>query len=239
MLAGETRNVFAAVRNLGSATWPGGSAVPPEIRMAYHWRDGEGGALVQDGHRTPFPVAVAPGEECIVPVGVTAPETDGRYELSLDVVHEHVRWFECETRVVMEVTGVAAAPLEAPMTLRPSQRGPNLMAGDDVVIGEGVADRGQRRALRRHGARAGRRDRPRRGDRPAAPARPPHGVGGRRPARRRDRRRRRGRLRRRRLRGRAHRARRGGRRRRADPRAAPWSGPRAWSATPPASGAAP
>ena len=60
MLAGETRNVFAAVRNLGSATWPGGSAVPPEIRMAYHWHDGEGGALVQDGHRTPFPVAVAP-----------------------------------------------------------------------------------------------------------------------------------------------------------------------------------
>ena len=105
MLAGETRNVFAAVRNLGSATWPGGSGLPPEIRMAFQWRDGDGAVLVQDGHRTPFPVAVAPGEECILPVGVTAPEAGGRLELALDVVHEHVRWFECETRVAMDVTG--------------------------------------------------------------------------------------------------------------------------------------
>jgi hypothetical protein len=105
MLAGETRNVFAAVRNLGSATWPGGTGLPPEIRMAYRWRDGEGAVLVPDGHRTPFPAAVAPGEECILPVGVTAPETGGRLELALDVIHEHVRWFGCETRVAMDVTG--------------------------------------------------------------------------------------------------------------------------------------
>lgn len=108
MRAGETRNVFVAVRNLGTATWPGGSGLPPEIRMSYHWRDGEGGMLVHDGRRTPFPVAVAPGEECIVPVSVTAPDAAGRHELGLDVLHEQVRWFGCETRVAMDVAGAGA-----------------------------------------------------------------------------------------------------------------------------------
>jgi hypothetical protein len=104
MLAGETRNVFVAVRNRGRATWPGGTGQPPEIRMSYHWRDGDGELLVHDGHRSPFPVAVAPGEECIVPVAVTAPADGGRLALGLDLVHEHVRWFGCETRVTMDVT---------------------------------------------------------------------------------------------------------------------------------------
>ena len=108
MLAGETRNVFAGVRNLGTATWPGGTAFPPEIRMSYHWRDGDGEMLVHDGDRTPFPAAVGPGEECIVPVAVTAPGEGGRYELGLDIVHERVRWFECETRVAMDVHAAGA-----------------------------------------------------------------------------------------------------------------------------------
>jgi hypothetical protein len=103
MLAGETRNVFVAVRNLGSATWPGGTGLPPEVRMSYHWRDADGELLVHDGHRSPFPAAVAPGEECIVPAAVTAPAVGGRHELGLDVVHEHVRWFGCETRVAIDV----------------------------------------------------------------------------------------------------------------------------------------
>jgi hypothetical protein len=103
MLAGETRNVYAGVRNLGTATWPGGTDQPPEVRVSYHWRDADGGILIHDGHRTPFPAAVAPGAECILPVTVTAPEAPGRHELGLDVIHEHVRWFDCETRVVMDV----------------------------------------------------------------------------------------------------------------------------------------
>ena len=36
---------------------------------------------------------------------MTAPEIGGRLELALDVVHEHVRWFGCETRVAMDVNG--------------------------------------------------------------------------------------------------------------------------------------
>jgi hypothetical protein len=103
MLVGETRNVFAAVRNHGTLTWPAGAGSAPEIRVSYHWCDADGGMLVHDGHRTPFPAAVAPGEECIVPVAVTAPAAAGRVELALDVVHEHVCWFGCETRISMEV----------------------------------------------------------------------------------------------------------------------------------------
>jgi hypothetical protein len=64
--------------------------------------------VVHDGHRSPFPAAVGPGEECIVAIAVTAPAEGGRYELGLDVVHEHVRWFECETRVGIDVHGPGA-----------------------------------------------------------------------------------------------------------------------------------
>jgi hypothetical protein len=107
MLAGETRNVFVAVRNHGTLTWPAGDGAEPEIRMAYHWRDGAGQMLVHDGPRTVFPAAVAPDAECIVPVLVTAPAEAGRYELGLDVIHEHVRWFDCETRIAMDVEAPA------------------------------------------------------------------------------------------------------------------------------------
>ena len=51
---------------------------------------------VYDGDRTPFPAPVEPDKQCIVPVLVIAPARSGRYEVGLDVVHEHVRWFDCE-----------------------------------------------------------------------------------------------------------------------------------------------
>ncbi len=108
MLAGETRNVHVAVRNHGTVTWPWGEGRAPEIRVSYHWRHASGAMLIHDGHRTPFPAAVAPDAECIVPVVVTAPPEPGRYLLALDVVHEHARWFDCELRLAFDVEPDAA-----------------------------------------------------------------------------------------------------------------------------------
>jgi hypothetical protein len=37
---------------------------------------------------------VAPGETLTLDVAIWAPETPGEYELKLDMVDEHVTWFE-------------------------------------------------------------------------------------------------------------------------------------------------
>lgn len=105
MHAGETRNVYVAVRNDGPVTWPGGEDGAPVIRLSYHWRDAGGATEIHDGHRSPFPAAVAPDQECIVPAVVTAPQSEGPFELVFDLVHEHVRWFGCDTPVPMPVDG--------------------------------------------------------------------------------------------------------------------------------------
>jgi hypothetical protein len=103
MAPGERRPVYVRVMNEGTHAWPWGLEQAPHIRVSYHWRT-PGGALVEyEGLRSPFTARLAPGETQIVPVWVDAPETPGRYLLELDLVHEHVRWFESPLSVPMEV----------------------------------------------------------------------------------------------------------------------------------------
>ena len=97
MLAGETRNVYVAVRNLGRRRGPEAPACRRRSGCPTTGATATGGCSSRTATARPFPAAVGPGEECILPVGVTAPGDGGRYLLGLDVVHEHVRWFECET----------------------------------------------------------------------------------------------------------------------------------------------
>jgi hypothetical protein len=103
IVAGEERPVLVRVRNEGTVAWPSGSDRPPDVRLSYHWRDAGGATVVHDGVRTHFPEAVAPGAETILPAVVAAPARAGEYLLVLDLVHEHVRWFGCETALPMTV----------------------------------------------------------------------------------------------------------------------------------------
>jgi hypothetical protein len=104
MTAGEGRVIHLKITNLGVETWPWGYAQRPEIRVSYRWRHPDGTLLVPEGLRSPFPCSVQPGEQIIVPVGVMAPDVPGNFILEYDLVHEHVRWFECPLRVNMQVT---------------------------------------------------------------------------------------------------------------------------------------
>jgi hypothetical protein len=100
---GEQRPVFVRVRNDGTVPWPAGHDHWPEIRLSYHWLTPDGSVVVHDGVRTPFPEAIEPGRSAIVPALVSAPPEPGEHVLALDLVHEHVRWFGCETRIRMAV----------------------------------------------------------------------------------------------------------------------------------------
>ena len=119
--ARETRAVDVRVTNEGGHVWPPGTRGFPELRVSYRWKGPDGAVVVDAGLRTPFPHAVRPGETALVPVDVTAPPDPGRYVLELDVVHEHVRWFDSGVSVSVEVSA-------QPLVLLAGADGPALAA---------------------------------------------------------------------------------------------------------------
>ena len=98
LVSNEHRPFRVSVRNEGTEWWPGGGEDRrPLIRVAYRWLSQNGATVEGEGHRTALPHPLAPGNSCLVEMNVTAPSTAGRYTLIPDLVHEHVRWFQCES----------------------------------------------------------------------------------------------------------------------------------------------
>ena len=93
MRAGTRRQVQLHVTNAGDSAWPGGETEEPLIRLGYRWREAETERVVLDG-RGVFSERLAPGATTLVLLGVLVPPEPGTYELEVDLVHEHVRWFE-------------------------------------------------------------------------------------------------------------------------------------------------
>jgi hypothetical protein len=112
LVADDHRPFRVRVRNEGTEWWPGGGEHRrPLIRVAYRWLTPRGDVVESEGHRTALPHPLAPGESCLMAMNVTAPSTAGRYLLAPDLVHEHVRWFQCESQ---PVEMLVAAPDGAP-----------------------------------------------------------------------------------------------------------------------------
>jgi len=98
--AGAVEKVDLLVENHGDELWPWGGAGGPEVALGTRWlRE----ASFEDGPRTPLPADLPPGGSQIVPLAVAAPREPGRYTLEIDLVHEHVRWFERPLQVEVEV----------------------------------------------------------------------------------------------------------------------------------------
>lgn len=105
LVPGESCTVYVAVRNDGEERWAWGLDQPPLFRVGYRWRTLEpGGAVPEPEGRAGFPHEVCPGETALVAVACTAPSTRGRWELELDVLLEHVRWFGSPCTVPVVVT---------------------------------------------------------------------------------------------------------------------------------------
>ena len=102
LTAGEVRAFDLRVENRSGERWPSASRAP-ELRLSYRWEDSSGNAAVGEGLRTPLPAALEPAESAIVPVSVAAPPGAGHYRLVFDLVHEHVRRFECEAGCEVDV----------------------------------------------------------------------------------------------------------------------------------------
>jgi hypothetical protein len=100
LIAGDHRPFRVCVSNEGTEWWPGGEDRRPLIRVAYRWLTPDGDVVEAEGHRTPLPHPLAPGESCMVTMNVTPPSSAGRYLFAPDLVHEHVRWFRCKSQQV-------------------------------------------------------------------------------------------------------------------------------------------
>jgi hypothetical protein len=104
MPVGIVRHQEVLVENLGDERWPWGLEGEPPIRLGYRWRAaGDDGAVVAEGPRTPFTETVVPGARSMVRLILRSPPRPGDYVLEVDVVHEHVRWFECAARLPVRV----------------------------------------------------------------------------------------------------------------------------------------
>ncbi len=110
MLANDHRPFRVCVRNQGTEWWPGAMDRRPLIRLAYQWLSQDREVLEREGHRTPLPHPLAPGESCLVEMNVTAPATAGRYLLAPDLVHEDVRWFGSRSEPVAMLVTEPDAP---------------------------------------------------------------------------------------------------------------------------------
>lgn len=101
--AGVTGRARVVLENAGSATWR--QRGKTGVRLAYHWLDPLGNAIVWDGLRTPFAGPVAPGDTVDIEIPVAAPRPPGGYVLSFDLVEEYRFWF----------AEVGAATLDVPV----------------------------------------------------------------------------------------------------------------------------
>jgi hypothetical protein len=81
--------------NIGVDPWPHALEPRPHtVSVAGHLFDGTGALHERDVLHQPLPRDVAPGDNEEVDVAWTAPLEPGRYRLKLDLVMEHICWFE-------------------------------------------------------------------------------------------------------------------------------------------------
>src|SRR5438067_2191244 len=88
--AGATFVVSVMLTNTGTDTWK--TTAPGLVDLSYHWYDPSGAPVVWDGARTPIGADVAPTQQRLVQLAVTAPATPGAFLLRISLVQEGVGW---------------------------------------------------------------------------------------------------------------------------------------------------
>jgi glycosyltransferase involved in cell wall biosynthesis/SAM-dependent methyltransferase len=92
---GESLVLPLAIENTGDTLWLTGQTVRAGVVMPAVRVYDSAGALVSEFHGEPLlPRAVAPGETVELKIEYTAPHRAGAYTLKVDLVDQHVCWFE-------------------------------------------------------------------------------------------------------------------------------------------------
>jgi SAM-dependent methyltransferase len=104
MEADALQHLQVEVANLGDEWLPRGPVPGPPIQVGYRWWREDGTEIARPTLRTPFTETVAPGATTRLTMAVQAPPDHGRLQLRVDLVHEGVRWFECEERLEVDVS---------------------------------------------------------------------------------------------------------------------------------------
>ena len=88
--------VTVAVRNVGGPALPSLAARSDgalRINATYHWKTGDGKAIVWDGILTPLDHDLAVGAEQTLILMVRPPPSPGKYVLEIDLVQTGAFWF--------------------------------------------------------------------------------------------------------------------------------------------------
>jgi 2-polyprenyl-3-methyl-5-hydroxy-6-metoxy-1,4-benzoquinol methylase len=92
---GERFTAKLLVRNTGDTLWLGGGIVRRGGVMLGIKIFDDTGKLCEEFHGEPsLPRAVGPGESCEVTIAHSSPRVPGRYKVKVDLVDQHICWFE-------------------------------------------------------------------------------------------------------------------------------------------------
>ena len=94
-VAAVQQTIDVRIENLGECVWRFGD---DSITIGTRWDESI------EGIRTSLPADVKPGESAVVPVHVLPPVESGRRVLEIDLVHEHVRWFDRALKLDVDVS---------------------------------------------------------------------------------------------------------------------------------------
>jgi len=108
--AGTIQHVQVEVTNLGDEWLPRGPEPEPVIQVGYRWWREDDTEITLPTLRTPLTETVAPGATTRLTMAIQAPPHHGRLQLRVDLVHEGVRWFECEERLDVDVSSSSSPP---------------------------------------------------------------------------------------------------------------------------------
>ena len=145
-VAGEMRLLRVLIRNDGTQFWPAGSRDDGlfRIQVGNRWRTAKGELVIPDDGRTSLPHDLRPGESATVFLEARAPSVDGFYVLDIDMVQEHVAWFQERgsppVQATCRVSGGQAPSSPSPTPLRfghlfPRLHGVLVSLGLDAIRG--------------------------------------------------------------------------------------------------------
>jgi len=129
MDTGSTTTMSVSVKNIGDQVWQARPDGPFMINLGNHWmrrsprlwfssakpwqRFRKGLMVIKDDGRSPLPHDLRPGEETEITLRITAPRTEGRFVVELDMVQENVCWFgERGSKVLRVLVKVEGAIME-------------------------------------------------------------------------------------------------------------------------------